>query len=110
MMKIKRLLLPTLLISAIYHAQTLPAARNETEEDEDIEYELRHKSQPRFSEMKDNVDYFKVKSQFRQVFWQSQVGKSKPRSIGEDWLRTKLFYLDNQGKLPLNLYCSINLK
>ncbi len=99
MMKIKRLLLPTLLISAIYHAQTLPAARNETEEDEDIEYELRHKSQPWFSEMKDNVDYFKVKASFDKYFGSHRWEKSKPRSIGEDWLRTKLFYLDNQGKV-----------
>lgn len=82
-MKTMRLLLPALLISAIYHAQTLPAAKNETEEDEDIEYELRHKSQPWFSEMKDNADYFKVKANFDKYFGNHRWEKASREALAK---------------------------
>lgn len=95
----KQLLLLLLLISAIYHSQSLPAGRKETEEDEDIKYELIHKSQPWFSGMRDHADYFKVKDNFEKYFGKHRWEKSKPRSLGEDWLRTKLFYLDEKGKV-----------
>ncbi|MGC5744183.1 RICIN domain-containing protein [Chryseobacterium sp. NFX27] len=67
--------------------------------EEDIEYEIRHKSMPWFSEMKDYADYFKIKSNFDKYFGNHRWEKSKPRSLGEDWLKTKLFYLDEKGKV-----------
>ncbi|WP_431611169.1 RICIN domain-containing protein [Chryseobacterium sp. 'Rf worker isolate 10'] len=94
-----KLFLLILLISVIYKGQDFSSKKTVMEEDEDIEYEVKHKSMSWFSEMKDYADYFKIKSNFDKYFGNHRWEKSKPRSLGEDWLRTKLFYLNEKGKV-----------
>ena len=65
--------------------------------DSDLEYEIKHKSEPWFSNMKDGANYFEIKKNFDKYFANHSWEKSKPRSLGEDWLKTKLFYLDENG-------------
>ncbi len=67
--------------------------------DEDLEYEMKHKSQPWFSNMKDGANYFEVKNNFDTYFGNHRWEKSKPRALGESWIKTKLFYLDNNGNV-----------
>lgn len=66
-------------------------------QDEDFEYELKHKSESWFSNMKDGANYFEIKQSFDTYFGDKQWEKSKPRSLGESWLKSKLFYIDNNG-------------
>ncbi len=65
--------------------------------DEDLKYEIEHKSQPWFSNMKNGVDYFEVKQKFDTYFGNHKWEKSKPRMLGESWMKSKLFYLDGNG-------------
>lgn len=64
---------------------------------EGFEYEIEHKSQPWFAHMKDGANYFKVKKNYDLYFADKQWEKSKPRTLGESWLKTKLYYLDPNG-------------
>lgn len=73
--------------------------KEEGEENEDFKYETKHKNKPWFSEMKDGADYFAIKNKFDQYFGKHNWEQSKNRQIGEDWLKTKLFYLDKNGKV-----------
>ncbi|WP_027381500.1 LamG-like jellyroll fold domain-containing protein [Chryseobacterium daeguense] len=95
----KKLLFLTIFMSVFYYTQNLHSKVKEQEEDEDFEYEMTHKSLPWFSEMKDGGDYFKIRSEFDQYFGNHTWEKSKTRSLGEDWLKKKLFYLDRNGKV-----------
>ena len=64
---------------------------------EDLQYELIHKSQPWFANMRDGANYFEVKNDFETYFGERQWETSKPRALGESWLKSKLFYLDEKG-------------
>lgn len=96
-----KLFLLILLISTICNGQDFSSKKTvrSEDDDEDMEYEIKHKSMSWFSEMKDYADYFKIKSNFEKYFGNHIWEKSKPRSLGEDWLRTRLFYLDEKGKV-----------
>lgn len=96
-MKKTNLLLITLLSLNIWAQKT--EKKGENEENEDFKYEIKHKNKPWFSEMKDGSDYFAIKSKFDQYFGKHIWEESKTRQLGEDWLKTKLFYIDNQGKV-----------
>ncbi|QOD60813.1 T9SS type A sorting domain-containing protein [Polaribacter haliotis] len=91
-MKFKITLL-LLLFSGIAFAQETK------KEKEDLDYEIHHKSQPWFSNMKDGANYFNIKKQYDTFFGKHQWEKSKPRSLGESWLKTRLFYLDKKGNV-----------
>ena len=47
--------------------------------------------------MRDGANYFEVKNDFETYFGERQWEKSKPRALGESWLKSKLFYLDEKG-------------
>lgn len=66
-------------------------------QEEDFKYELKHKSQSWFSDMKDGSNYFEVKQNYDTFFRDKKWQKSKPRALGESWLKPKLFYLDKNG-------------
>ncbi len=68
-----------------------------SQEHEDLAYEIEHKSQSWFQNMKDSVDYFQIKSEYEKYFQNHLWEKSKPRTLGENWLKTKIFYLDQNG-------------
>ena len=89
-MKFKITTLLLFLITNIY-AQKLE------KEKEDYEYEIRNKSQPWFANMKDGANYFEVKKNYDLYFGDKQWEKSKPRTLGESWLKSKLYYLDANG-------------
>ena len=77
-----------LLLVTSVHAQ---------ESKEDFNYELKHKSEPWFSNMRDGANYFDIKINYDLYFGNKQWEKSKPRTLGESWLKSKLFYLDANG-------------
>lgn len=83
-----------LLVTALIYSQEKDAY-----EDEDMKHEIAHKSQPWFLGMKDGADYFDIKKSYDTYFGQHQWEKSKPRSLGESWIRSKIFYLDKNGKV-----------
>ena len=98
----------SLFVSAFLYAQQrvihhAPAASSNVvseKEKEDFDYEIRHKSQSWFTNMNQPAaDYFAVKDSFDTYFASRSWEKSKPRALGESWLKTKIFYLDNQGKV-----------
>ena len=89
-MKFKITIVLLFLITNIY-AQKLEKDK------EDYEYEIRHKSQPWFAKMKDGANYFEVKKNYDLYFGDKQWEKSKPRTLGESWLKSKLYYLDANG-------------
>lgn len=88
-MKIKILVIS--LLSVVVYGQ------KKEKMSEDLSFELTHKSQDWFKKMNDGENYWEVKSKFDQYFTYHKWEKSKPRMLGEDWLRTKLFYLDSNG-------------
>lgn len=65
--------------------------------EEDIKYEIYHKNQPWFTGMKDGANYFEIKNKYDTFFGNHKWEKSKPRALGESWIKSKLFYLDNNG-------------
>lgn len=79
------------LVVAYVHAQEINHA------EEDFEYEMKHKNQAWYGLMKDGADYFEFKREFDNYFGSRQWEKSKPRSLGETWLKTKLYYIDAKG-------------
>lgn len=93
----KTILFLLMVLSSLMYAQEL---------EEDLKYEIEHKSRPWFLGMKDGADYFKIKKAFDTYFSAHKWEKSKPRSLGEHWLKEKLFYLDKYGKVQKapNLY------
>jgi photosystem II stability/assembly factor-like uncharacterized protein len=66
---------------------------------EDFNFELKHKSQSWFTNMRDGANYFEVKNDFDTYFGNRQWEKSKPRTLGEHWLKSKLYYLDQNGNV-----------
>ena len=76
------------------------------EEQENFEYDIKHKSQKWFLDMQNGANYFAVKSAFDAFFKNHKNEKSKPRALGESWLKSKIFYLDNKGFVQAepNLY------
>ncbi|WP_282072105.1 LamG-like jellyroll fold domain-containing protein [Polaribacter atrinae] len=70
----------------------------------DHEYEMKHKAKPWFAEMKDGSNYHQVKANFDTYFGNRVWDKSKPRSIGQQWLKQKLFYLDKDGFVQAEPY------
>ena len=103
----------TLLITCIcilsfsnnLQAQTLEATHNSvnashTAEEEEGKYEEKHKNSAWFKAMsKPNANYFKVKSEFDKYFGTHQWETSKPRQLGESWLKTRIYYLDKDCKV-----------
>jgi len=89
-MKFKIATILLLLIANIY-------AQKSEKGNEDFEYEIKHKSQPWFANMKDSANYFDVKKNYDLYFGDKQWEKSKPRTLGESWLKSKLYYLDANG-------------
>jgi len=94
-------LLAMLLISAFIYSQEKVKTdqKKETFEEEDIKYEIAHKSQPWFQGMKDGASYFDIKNKYDTFFGTHKWEKSKPRSLGETWIKSKIFYLDKNGKV-----------
>ncbi len=98
--KMKHLnLLMLLLATTFVYSQDVKKVEKDGKDsyDEDLKYEMAHKSQPWFSNMKDGVDYFEVKQKFDTYFGNHKWEKSKPRMLGESWIKSKLFYLDKNG-------------
>ena len=89
-MKLKITLILLIFISSIY-------AQKHKKSKEDFNYELKHKSESWFSDMKDHANYFEVKNKYDLYFANKQWEKSKPRTLGENWLKSKLYYLDANG-------------
>ncbi len=62
--------------------------------------ELKHTNSAWFKAMQSpNVNYFKVKAGFEKYFSVNKFEDSKPREIGEGWLKSKIFYLDKFGNV-----------
>ena len=85
------LLLPLLFCAVLVRGQ------EKGEKEGDLEYEMKHRSQPWFLQMKDGANYFEVKRNFDQYFGTRKWETSKARQLGVSWLKTKLFYLDANG-------------
>ncbi|WP_020568901.1 LamG-like jellyroll fold domain-containing protein [Neolewinella persica] len=69
-------------------------------EEEDSKYEEIHKNSDWYRAMSEpNADYFKVKSAYEKFFGDHKWEKSKTRQLGEGWLKTKLAYLDKDGRV-----------
>ncbi len=72
----------------------------EESEKEDIKYELKHKNQAWFKSMnKSGADYFVVKNAYDKYFANHKWEDSKTRELGASWIKTKIFYLDKNGKV-----------
>lgn len=115
-MKLKHLLKPTLIFALILPCSKISAQihkkektvshekereddNEEEEEGEDIAFEIKHKSMAWFQNMKTGADYFAVKKNFEKYFGNHRWEKSKPRQLGENWLKSRIYYLDNQGRV-----------
>ena len=98
-MGVKLLSFALSLSALVLFAQEKSAKKKSLFLEEDLKYELAHKSQPWFSEMKDGSDYFEIKNNFDTYFGNHQWEKSKPRALGESWIKEKMFYLDKNGKV-----------
>ena len=86
-------------IASLAYSQDTDTAKQTIKptETEDLAYELAHKSQAWFTGMQDGAAYFSIKNKFDTYFGQHRWEKSKPRALGESWLKTKIFYLDKNG-------------
>ncbi|OWP76377.1 LamG-like jellyroll fold domain-containing protein [Flavobacterium oreochromis] len=93
----KYLLLSVLLSCYVVFAQQTQKLNQKNEENEDFEYEVKHKKQFWFSQLKEGSNYFDVKQNYDKYFGKHKWEESKTRNIGEDWLKSKLYYLDNNG-------------
>ncbi len=111
--------LPIFLSFVIFFATTTAAQKNkaihpvaatnsipyekiekESSEKDDITYELKHKNQAWFKSMtKPGADYFFVKNSYDTYFANHKWEESKTRSLDESWIKTKIFYLDKNGKV-----------
>ncbi len=85
-------------------SQTHNGSFDKNKEVEDFEYELKHKNTDWFLNMNDGADYFSIKEKFDLYFSDHKWEKSKARSLGEAWLKSKLFYLDKNGKVQPEPY------
>jgi photosystem II stability/assembly factor-like uncharacterized protein len=66
----------------------------------DRAYEAKHKNSKWFRAMsKPNADYFAVKKSFDKYFGTHQWEESRCRQTGEGWIKSKIFYLDKNGKV-----------
>ncbi len=70
---------------------------NKSKMKKDMAYEMKHKSQPWFDQMKPGANYFDVKKNFDKYFGNHRWEKSKPRSLGMEWLKSAVFYLNADG-------------
>ena len=75
----------------------LAIAAYSQEENKDFEYEIKHKSESWFNNMQDGANYFDVKKDFETYFGNKRWIKNKPRALGESWLKSKIYYLDENG-------------
>jgi len=92
--------LPIILTYCLFFACSLTAqqAHEKDDDKEDIAFEMKHKSQPWFTNMnKPGADYFAVKKSFDKYFTNHKWEKSKTRELGANWIKTKIFYLDKNG-------------
>jgi photosystem II stability/assembly factor-like uncharacterized protein len=87
----KSLLVTLLLVMNVSYSQ------KGEEKEEDRAYELKHKSQAWFKGMKPGANYFKIKEKFDTYFGSYKWEESKPREIGETWIKQNVFYLDKDG-------------
>ncbi len=113
MTKPKLLLLSALLCTAMLQAQEISTKKysesssekikdkeDDEKEMEDMAYELKHKSQPWFQNMKKpNANYFEIKKEYDKYFGTHRWEKSKPRAFGESWIKSMIFYLDKNGNV-----------
>jgi PKD repeat protein/photosystem II stability/assembly factor-like uncharacterized protein len=76
---------------------------------ENFDYEIKHKSSAWFQNMKDGADYFYVKKMFEKYFAQYPWEKSKNRNLGESWLKSKIFYLDKHNRVQPEPYTYKNI-
>lgn len=104
----KILILVSLLTAFAYffHRQEIEDNHNEyaghieNKLEEDSAYEVKHKNTDWYREMsKPNADYFKVKAEYEKYFGNHKWEKSKPRQIGESWLKRSIYYLDKDGRV-----------
>jgi photosystem II stability/assembly factor-like uncharacterized protein len=80
--------------------ETNPSLVNLYTEEEDRKYEEEHKNSAWFRAMSEpNADYFAVKKEYDRYFGEHQWESSKPRQLGESWLKTNIFYLDKNGRV-----------
>ncbi|MFV8346310.1 LamG-like jellyroll fold domain-containing protein [Flavobacterium sp. ZB4P13] len=86
----------TLLISLLL-VMNLSYSQKGEEEKEDIKYELSHKNQAWFTGMKPGANYFQIKEKFDTYFGNHKWEESKPRELGESWIKENIFYLDKEG-------------
>ncbi len=81
------------------NSQSEKLAKKGTEKEDNV-YEMKHKNSAWFKEMrKPSADYFKIKNLFDNYFGSHKWERSKSREYGEGWIKTKLFYLDKNGKV-----------
>lgn len=97
----KKLLLFTLTslipFSMIAQVKSQQATEKESEK-EDMIYEIKHKNSSWFRRMNQpGANYFEVKKEFDRYFGTHKWEKSKPRELGEGWIKSKIFYLDKNG-------------
>ena len=95
----KNTFLLILLTSLTYAQKDSNQNKNSEKEDKDLKHEISHKSQKWFLGMKDGANYFDIKENYDKYFGNHKWEKSKPRSLGETWIKTKLFYLDKNGNV-----------
>ncbi|TDE46573.1 T9SS type A sorting domain-containing protein [Flavobacterium rhamnosiphilum] len=88
----KKTLLITLLLG-----MNLSYSQKGEEEKGDIKYELSHKNQAWFTGMKPGANYFQIKEKFDTYFGNHKWEESKPRELGESWIKENIFYLDKEG-------------
>ena len=69
----------------------------EAQKDEDLRYEMKHKNHSWFKNMKDGANYFEIKNEYDTYFGNHRWEKSKPRALGESWIKDKIYYLDSKG-------------
>lgn len=99
------LLLLCFLFSISAHAQILtkqlPKSSDKQKpnaEKDDLSYEMKHKNSAWYSAMsKPNADYFAIKKSFDTYFGSHKWEYSKTRELGENWIKSKIFYLDKNG-------------
>lgn len=85
------------LLASLLLVMNLSYSQKGEEKEEDRAYELKHKSQAWFKEMKPGANYFKIKDKFDTYFGNHKWEESKPRELGETWIKQNIFYLDNKG-------------
>ncbi len=86
-----------LLLFALLLAINFSYSQKREEKKEDSKYELKHKKQAWFKGMKSGANYFQIKEKFDTYFGNHKWEESKPRELGESWIKQNIFYLDKDG-------------